>query len=264
MKQHGYHTAGLSKIFHPDACNAHNNATCGAVETHAVGDDTKAWSAPYWVEPECEQWGSVPCPHDKQWSGGMGPSWLESNLPDEDQTDGQTAAQAVAALHEFASSNGRIGTVLDQDSAAGARGGEFDSRSGARGRVGSETVPFFLAVGFHKPHLPRIVNRKYFDMYPLENVSLAPNPHLPVPYDDAEWYDGSEIRSYSNAHEAFAEDHYGPNTPVDDNEARLERRAYFAATTFVDAQIGKVLDTLNASPFANSTVVTIVSDHGWQ
>lgn len=131
LRQHGVFTSGMSKIFHPDACGEGNvDAHCGALETHADGDDTNAWSEPYFVEPECEQWGTVPCPKTPANNGTMGVSWMESPLTDDQQTDGQVAAHAVKTINEWAQRG--IGV-----------------RAGGEQRDEVQT-PFMLAVGFHK------------------------------------------------------------------------------------------------------------------
>lgn len=94
-------------------------------------------------------------------------------------------------------------------------------------------------------------------------MSLPASPRLPVPYDDREWYDSAELRSYNDAGPVFTAQGFNATRPISDEVTRQQRRGYFAATSFVDAQIGRVLDALDASPFRNNTVVALWSDHGW-
>jgi len=106
--------------------------------------------------------------------------------------------------------------------------------------------PFFLGVGFFRPHVPCVAPKKYFDMYPLDKV------HLPkVPADD---------RSTRPA-VAFAVS--PPNYGVKDDELREFLRSYYAAVTYVDGQIGRVVDALDRLKLADNTVIVFWSDHGW-
>jgi hypothetical protein len=147
FRRHGYVTAGGGKLFHPDACSRFDFP-------HAVGDDPRAWTLPYYSEANNTQiqWGSIPGPHDPIYGGDMGRSFLESPLADEDETDGMIATDAVNRLANFS--------------------GDGIGKPGAN-------RPFFLSVGFHKPHLPHVAPKKYFDLYPI-NVSLAPNRFVPT------------------------------------------------------------------------------------
>ncbi len=106
--------------------------------------------------------------------------------------------------------------------------------------------PFFLAVGFYRPHVPCVATRKWFDMYPTSKLGLPKDPP-----DDRKNH--PEI-AYTNQ-----KPHYGVE------EAKLIEflQSYYAATSFVDAQIGKVLDALDRLKLADNTVVVFIGDHGW-
>lgn len=110
-------------------------------------------------------------------------------------------------------------------------------------------TPFYLAVGYHKPHLPWMAKQEHFDMYPLENISVSPHNtlHRSVP----------EI--------AFADHGQSPSPyeAMPDDQARLARRGYYAATTGMDEEIGKLLQGLEDSGVANETAVVLHGDHGW-
>ena len=242
----GYATAGVGKIFHPDACNGMAPIFKG-VFSHKAGDDPRAWSSGYGVEANFsqEQWGSIPGPHDPVFDFRMGLSYNESDLDDGQQTDGLLAADAIAKLAGFRAAGIGISASADDNAL---------------------TTPFFLAVGFHKPHLPHIVPQKYFDMSPLENISVPPNPLPPKGFLEHNWHGpgSAEIQSYNlNAGPEFRREGFAFQHPIEDDYARRLRRGYFAATSFVDAQIGKVLDALDAQGFADSTIVVVWSDHGW-
>lgn len=178
-----------------------------------MGDDPRAWSyGNYYVEGNVtqEQWGTIPGPHDPVFNGTMGLSFLESPLTDEEETDGMLATNAVARLANF-------------------------SRDGI-GNPGANR-PFFLSTGFHKPHLPHIVPKKYFDLYDPANVSLAPNRLVPTGFKEENFHaDGTfELITYNlNAAPAFKRDGQDFSTPLDEDFSRAQRRGYFAAVSFID------------------------------
>jgi uncharacterized sulfatase len=106
--------------------------------------------------------------------------------------------------------------------------------------------PFFLGVGFFRPHVPCIAPKKYFDMYPLDKV------HLPkVPADDR------------TTRPAIAFSVNPPNYGLKDDELREFLRSYYAAVSYVDGQIGRVVDALDRLKLADKTVIVFWSDHGW-
>ena len=131
---------------------------------------------------------------------------------DEDHTDGKVAAKAIELLERH------------------------------RDR------PFFLAVGFYKPHTPWIAPKKYFDLYPLEKILLPPlntnaARELPAP--------------------SLASTRPWPHRGLSVDQARECKRAYFATISFVDAQIGRVLDALERLKLWDNTIVVFWSDHGY-
>jgi arylsulfatase A-like enzyme len=110
--------------------------------------------------------------------------------------------------------------------------------------------PFFLACGIYKPHLPWYVPQKYFDMFPADKVTLPQ-----VKDDDLNDVPkvGRWLATRSGDHERILE--YGA--------WRKAVQGYLAAIAFADAQVGRVLDGLDASPYATNTVIVLWSDHGW-
>ena len=118
----------------------------------------------------------------------------------------------------------------------------------------------------HKPHLPHVIPSKYFDLYPLDNVSLPPNAAVPQGFLEENWHANGnmEMVTYANNDAAFnqSDGAFGFHKPVNDAHARELRRGYFAASTFVDAQVGRILDALDQHSFADNTVVAVWSDHG--
>ena len=134
------------------------------------------------------------------------------------------------------------------------------------GRIADETIrrlqsakakpsePFFLAVGFLKPHLPFCAPKKYWDLYDRASFTL---PALRTPPEGAPSYAPTgwgELRQYADI----------PQTgPLTDEQARTLIHGYHAAVSYVDAQIGRVLDELDRLGLAANTIIVLWGDHGW-
>ena len=115
--------------------------------------------------------------------------------------------------------------------------------------------PFFMAIGFLRPHVPFTAPKEYFDMFPLDEIEI---PDVPE----------NEFSDIPAIGKVFA---YGMGAPQGDHKAVLDMspeygrelvRAYLACTAFVDAQVGKVLDELENSPQADNTIIVLWTDHG--
>jgi arylsulfatase A-like enzyme len=126
------------------------------------------------------------------------------------------------------------------------------------GELAKNDKPFFLAVGFFKPHLPFNCPKKYWDLYDESALPLSPNPYLPENVNRASLHNSSEFNGY-----LLGEEDASLNGPVSDAYARKVRHAYFACVSYVDAQIGRLLDQLDQLGLANNTVIVLWGDHGW-
>lgn len=146
---------------------------------------------------------------------------------------------------------------------------EVDDQAYADGRVAAETIrrlqaakdrdqPFFLAAGFARPHLPFSAPRKYWDLYDPSKFSLATNPDLPQKSPKVAHKRGGEIRNYFPV-----PDKDKPQIPIDDQLARKLIHGYYASASFVDAQIGKVIDELDRLKLNENTIVVLWGDHGF-
>ncbi|MDR1865707.1 MAG: sulfatase [Bacteroidales bacterium] len=118
--------------------------------------------------------------------------------------------------------------------------------------------PFFLGVGFFKPHLPFNAPKKYWDMYDESALPLTPVPGLPLDVARESLHESGEFASYRLGDEEAGLDH-----PVSDAYARKLRHAYFACISYTDAQIGKLLDRLDSLGLRENTVIVVWGDHGW-
>lgn len=114
--------------------------------------------------------------------------------------------------------------------------------------------PFFLAVGFLKPHLPFCAPKKYWDLYDRSSFTVPSRrtpPEGAPPYALSGW---GELRQYSDIPQAG---------PLNDEQARTMIHGYHAAVSYMDAQLGRVLDELDRLGFGSNTIIVLWGDHGW-
>jgi iduronate 2-sulfatase len=115
--------------------------------------------------------------------------------------------------------------------------------------------PLFLALGFRKPHLPFNAPKKYWDMYDPENIKLAAHTHPPEGASEYNRTRFGELRNY-----------YGMPAEglVSQADAIKLTHGYYACTSYVDAQLGKVLAELENLGYSENTIIVLWSDHGWK
>lgn len=127
-------------------------------------------------------------------------------------------------------------------------------------RLKDMNQPFYLAVGYYRPHLPFVAPRKYWDLYDRDALPPAPNPFLPrgappfainSQYELRDCYDLEWIQH--PAKERLPED-----------TARLLKHGYYASVSYVDACIGRLMEALDEMGLAENTIVVVWGDHGWK
>ena len=229
FKGHGYHAAAIGKIYHgvfPDGASATKWDTMG---------DPQSWSVAairfgpryYYTEEGISAARSIydlvykpknPGPNDWKSKLVFGLATEAPDVSDETLYDGKVAAAAVEALKRL-------------------KGGD---------------KPFFLAVGFIKPHSPYIAPKKYFDLY--RDVALPLNPTFPIDAPAMAGHGSGELRRYTDQPAS------GPFSKL---AQRRVRQAYFACISYIDAQIGKVLEELDRSGLSEETIVVLYGDHGY-
>lgn len=214
FKNHGYFVQGMGKIY------------------HGGFDDAETWSVP-WQSPEASSYalaenktlleptklgkGRAKSPTGKR---PRGPAFEAADVDDDTFRDGIVAELAVATLAQLKTRN----------------------------------EPFFLAVGFAKPHLPFVAPKRYWELYDSAKIELATNPFRP---QDAPAYaivPGGELRSYQGI----------PQGSLPDDLARQLKHGYYAALSYMDAQLGRVLDELARQGLDQNTLVVLWGDHGWK
>jgi len=150
-------------------------------------------------------------------------------VPDNTLYDGELTDRAVAVLRELA------------------------ARERTPGRAGA--APFFLGVGFLKPHMPFIAPRKYWDFYKREAFTLAENNFPPR--------DVPPIAMQVHWNEARAQSDVPNEGAILPEQSRELKHGYYACVSFVDAQIGRLLAELERLGLAENTIVVLWGDHGY-
>ncbi|XP_007507328.1 iduronate 2-sulfatase [Monodelphis domestica] len=119
---------------------------------------------------------------------------------------------------------------------------------------------FFLAVGYHKPHIPFRYPKEFQKLYPLENITLAPDPHIPFGLPPVAYNPWMDIREREDVQALNISVPYGP---IPAEFQRKIRQSYFASVSYLDSQVGHLLNALDELQLSNNTIVAFVSDHGW-
>ena len=134
---------------------------------------------------------------------------------------------------------------------------------GRTARLAAETLaalkqkgqPFFLAVGMAKPHLPFVAPKKYWDLYDPAKIYVPKFQQLPKDAPAFVGHTNGELKSYSDIPD---------EGPISEELGRRLRHGYYAAASYMDAQVGLVLDALEKEGLASNTVIVLWGDHGWQ
>lgn len=192
---------------------------------HHANDREEDYSEPHWkpdVAPGAGRDYQTPegIAQVNEADDGRGPAFERGKVADSAYADGKIADRAIARIAE----------------------------------LGGKDQPFFMAVGFMKPHLPFNVPEKYWALYDPRSIQL------PVTYSREDqtpkqlFHGSGELHNYTGVPEEVV-------LPVD--YARTLIHGYYASVSYVDSQIGRVLDALEASGEADNTIVVLWGDHGW-
>ena len=131
-------------------------------------------------------------------------------------------------------------------------------------KLKSDTKPFFFAVGFSKPHLPFVAPKKYWDLYKREDMPVAAFQEKPKNSVDPAFHNSGEIRAYTDIPPLLSftdQKDFGLTLPIDKQKELIH--GYYAAVSYTDAQVGKLLDKLDALGLTKNTIIILWGDHGW-
>ncbi len=218
--KHGYRAEAVGKILH----TGHGNT-----------DDVASWSVPTVIEKVVEY------------------------------LDPENSAGGRLTREEAFFSNRELGRIHELPKGAAWESADAPDSAYADGRIADESIkrlraakerrePFFLAVGFVKPHLPFTAPEKYWKMHDPAAFPLARNKEAPKGAPEIAGKRGGEISNY---------DPIPGDGRVDDDTARKLIHGYYAATSYMDAQLGRLLDEFDRLDLAKSTIIVLWSDHGW-
>ena len=211
FKNAGYHSARVGKIFHMGLADV-ENGTDGA-------DDPATWSERHnskgleWRAPGTGETLENNPDGKKPVIGGNNFVVLATGGDDQVLADTQTASTAVQLIEKFK----------------------------------DRADPFFLAVGFMRPHVPFVAPKEYYDLYPYQSIELPPDAEADqknIPAAGINYRTGSGMR-------------------FNDDRRKKAIAGYYASVTYMDAQVGRVLDALERSGRAGNTIVILTSDHGF-
>jgi arylsulfatase A-like enzyme len=191
-----------------------------------------------------------------QYTGEELPSKGTANPRHVTQLKGQTIALPLNRMPSDRAPTTRAGESFDWGplDVEDADMGDGQIADWAVQRLGrTHQQPFFLAVGFYRPHIPLFAPKKYFDLFASVDIQLPP-----FKADDLDDLSPTARRVALEAETAGAH-----ATVVKHNQWPDAVRAYLACIAFVDEQVGKLLDALEAGPIANNTVIVLWGDHGW-
>ncbi len=145
----------------------------------------------------------------------------------------------------------------DEDYADGRVAAETVRRlEAAKARRAADGTPFFIAAGFVRPHLPFCAPKKYWDMHDPAALPMPEHEQLPQGAPEVAGKRGGEIAAYAPVPE-------GREAVYPEELKRRLIHGYYASTSYVDAQIGKVLDALDRLELAENTIVVLWGDHGF-
>lgn len=224
FKINGYHTEGMGKVYHIG---------------HGTYQDEASWSVPHhpellveYIDAESRKNGVTreEALFSNKNAEGLprGVAWESPDVDDDAYADGRIAKRAVR----------RLGELKEQQHADAAQ-------------------PFFLAVGFARPHLPFSVPKKYWDKYDPTTLPLAAYEDKPVGAPEYAVKRDTEIDQYAPIPHSSEQD------PFPTELQRKLVHGYYASVSYVDAQIGKVLNSLQELGLSDNTIVVLWGDHGY-
>ena len=222
--KHGYRTESLGKVFHIG---------------HGNQGDPESFSVPHFHDKVIEYL-------DPESTDGGKLTREEALFTN--QKLGQIRSLPRGAAYESPMAN-------DADYADGRVAGEIVKRlKAAKQRLANSGKPFFITAGFVRPHLPFSAPKKYWDMHASAKLPMPVNKAFPKDAPKVALKRGGEIAAFKPV---------PSNGEIDEELTRKLIHGYYASTSYVDAQIGKVTQALDELGLADNTILVLWGDHGW-
>jgi len=242
FKQNGYITTGVGKIFDP-RCVDENL-------------DTPSWSIPFVKESQL----TFPSEYGRPVFGYYQNEQIKSTIKEkirQAQKNGIKNPRKYVRKHykpPYESSDAPDDAYVD--------GAIANKALKLLEKLSQQEQPFFLAVGFKRPHLPFVAPRKYWNFYDEKDITLAPFQEMSANPCKIAYHSSPELRSYINDTIEYQLDQ---NRLLRLNTKYQKKliHGYYASMSFVDAQFGKIIQKLKDQNLLDSTIIVIWGDHGW-
>ncbi|XP_048772177.1 iduronate 2-sulfatase-like isoform X1 [Ostrea edulis] len=128
------------------------------------------------------------------------------------------------------------------------------------GKWSNQSKPFFLALGYHKPHIPFKFPEEYLKFYPIDDIKLAKYHTKPPGLPSVAWNPWADLRERDDVRSLNVSFPYGP---IPESFQKQMIQSYYASVTYVDSLLGQVFSALDRNGFSNNTITVLVGDHGW-
>jgi iduronate 2-sulfatase len=233
FKQNGYHSVAIGKIY------------------HNIIPDPLSWS-----EPKLHIDG-YPFDPDAVYRAPQNVDWLarrQKEITEQGNQDRYIDRLGQWYLKSVATEN------VDVPDNAYFDGAQTDKAIEKLGQLRDRQQPFFFAIGYYRPHLPFNAPKKYWDLYDRNAIPLADNDRLPQDAPLMAVNTIRELRGYTDFKQSPTPDRGG----LTEAQSRLLRHGYFASVSYIDAQIGRLLDELDRLALRDKTIVILWGDHGWK
>ena len=230
---HGYHTAAIGKIYHNDK------------------HDPASWSEPRLVID------GYPYDPDAVYRDDGNIHYLEQRK-EEIRKEGREENYIDPYGHWYLKACATEMPDVPDD--AYYDGAQTDVAISKLSELAGKEQPFFFGLGYYRPHLPFNVPKKYWDIYDRETIELADYDMPPLGAPPMALNNMRELRGYID----FRDCTHPNESQLNAEDARLLRHGYFASVSYIDAQIGKVLDRLDHLGILGETIIVLWGDNGWK
>lgn len=235
FSQHGYYTVNIGKIFHnymPDSIS--------------------------WDEPDLRPYRYL----RSEWLGRDGETFYiseEVNMSQEIMRDSLLKLRAIRYADGW--NTGPAWEAADVHDTLYYDGAQTELAKQTLSRLAEMDKPFYLGLGYFRPHLPFAAPKKYWDIYDPKEIPLAPNPDVP---------EGAPLFSMNSMYELRNYDGFGhighPSSSYRMNQdtIRILKHGYYASVSYIDALLGDLMKHLKALGIYENTIIIVWGDHGWK